>query len=80
MENTWRKNLPQIEIKSANAFYDKLHVLKNIELSIPYSSKEACLDASNKIDFSFKFPGAEINTYARCILKDTELDEDNLET
>ena len=26
--------MPQIEIKSANAFYDKLHVLKNIELSV----------------------------------------------
>lgn len=54
--------------------------LKNIELSIPYPSKEACLKASNMIDFSFKFPGTEINTYAKCILKDTELDEDNLET
>ena len=34
MESIWRKNLPQIEIKSINAFYEKLHVLKNIELSV----------------------------------------------
>ena len=26
--------MPQIEIKSANAYYDKLHVLKNIKLSV----------------------------------------------
>ena len=26
--------MPQIEIKSINAFYEKLHVLKNIELSV----------------------------------------------
>ena len=26
--------MPQIEIKSANAYYDKIHVLKNIELSV----------------------------------------------
>ena len=34
MESIWRKNLPQIEIKSINAFYEKLHVLKNIELNV----------------------------------------------
>ena len=34
MENTWRKNLPQIEIKSLNAYYDKLHVLKNVEVKV----------------------------------------------
>ena len=26
--------MPQIEIKSINAFYEKLHVLKNIELNV----------------------------------------------
>jgi len=34
LENIWRKNLPQIEIKSLNAYYDKLHVLKDINLSV----------------------------------------------
>jgi polar amino acid transport system ATP-binding protein len=34
LENTWRKNLPQIEIKSLNAYYDKLHVLKNVEVKV----------------------------------------------
>ena len=34
MESIWRENLPQIEIKSINAFYEKLHVLKNIELNV----------------------------------------------
>ena len=34
MENTWKKNLPQIEIKSLNAYYDKLHVLKNVEVKV----------------------------------------------
>ena len=34
MENTWKKNLPQIEIKSLNAYYDKLHVLKDVEVKV----------------------------------------------
>ena len=34
MENLWRRNLSQIEIKSLNAYYDKLHVLKNINLNV----------------------------------------------
>tara|TARA_Y100000590_G_scaffold270780_1_gene304073 strand:+ start:829 stop:1593 length:765 start_codon:yes stop_codon:yes gene_type:complete len=34
LENIWRKNLSQIEIKSLNAYYDKLHVLKNINLNV----------------------------------------------
>ena len=34
MENLWRESLHQIEIKSANAFYEKLHVLKDIDLNI----------------------------------------------
>ena len=34
MENTWRKNLPQIEIKSLNAYYDKLHVLKDVDVKV----------------------------------------------
>jgi len=34
LENTWRKNLPQIEIKSLNAYYDKLHVLKDVEVKV----------------------------------------------
>jgi polar amino acid transport system ATP-binding protein len=34
LENIWRKNLPQIEIKSLNAYYDKLHVLKDINLNV----------------------------------------------
>ena len=34
MENLWRRNLSQIEIKSLNAYYDKLHVLKDINLNV----------------------------------------------
>ena len=34
MENTWKKNLPQIEIKSLNAYYDKLHVLKDVAVKV----------------------------------------------
>jgi polar amino acid transport system ATP-binding protein len=34
LENTWKKNLPQIEIKSLNAYYDKLHVLKDVEVKV----------------------------------------------
>jgi polar amino acid transport system ATP-binding protein len=34
LENTWRKNLPQIEIKSLNAYYDKLHVLKDVDVKV----------------------------------------------
>ncbi|MDC0975174.1 amino acid ABC transporter ATP-binding protein [Candidatus Pelagibacter sp.] len=34
MENIWRRNLSQIEIKSLNAYYDKLHVLKDINLNV----------------------------------------------
>jgi polar amino acid transport system ATP-binding protein len=34
LENIWRKNLSQIEIKSLNAYYDKLHVLKDISLNV----------------------------------------------
>ena len=34
MENLWRKNLHQIEIESANAFYERLHVLKDIDLNV----------------------------------------------
>ena len=34
MESTWKKNLPQIEIKSLNAYYDKLHVLKDVEVKV----------------------------------------------
>ena len=34
MENIWRENLSQIEIKSLNAYYDKLHVLKDINLNV----------------------------------------------
>ena len=34
MENIWRRNLSQIEIKSLNAYYDKLHVLKDISLNV----------------------------------------------
>ena len=34
MENIWKRNLSQIEIKSLNAYYDKLHVLKDINLNV----------------------------------------------
>jgi|TARA_B100000929_G_scaffold279879_1_gene257409 polar amino acid transport system ATP-binding protein len=34
LENIWRKNLYQIEIKSLNAYYDKLHVLRDIDLQV----------------------------------------------
>ena len=34
MENIWRRDLSQIEIKTLNAYYDKLHVLNNINLNI----------------------------------------------
>jgi polar amino acid transport system ATP-binding protein len=34
LENIWRRNLHQIEIKSLNAYYDKLHVLRDIDLQI----------------------------------------------
>jgi polar amino acid transport system ATP-binding protein len=34
LENIWRRNLSQIEIKSLNAYYDKLHVLKDINLNV----------------------------------------------
>jgi len=34
LENTWKKNLPQIEIKFLNAYYDKLHVLKDVEVKV----------------------------------------------
>ena len=53
---------------------------KGIELSIPYSNKEECLKASKKIDFSFKFPGNEIKTVAKCIPKESQPDDDNIET
>ena len=53
---------------------------KEIEIRIPYSNKEKCLKASEKIDFSFKFPGTEIISKSKCILKDSEAFKDNLET
>ncbi len=34
MENIWRRDLSKIEIKSLNAYYDKLHVLKEINLNV----------------------------------------------
>ena len=34
MENIWRRDLSQIEIKTLNAYYDKLHVLNDINLNI----------------------------------------------
>jgi len=53
---------------------------KDIELRIPYVNKEECLKASEKIDFSFKFPGKEIKTKSVCIPKDPKVNDDNLET
>ena len=53
---------------------------KNIELRIPYSNEEECLKASEKIDFSFKFPGKEIKTKSVCLPKDPKINDDNLET
>jgi len=53
---------------------------KDIELRIPYVNKEECLKASEKIDFSFKFPGTEIKTESECIPKDSKADKDILET
>jgi polar amino acid transport system ATP-binding protein len=34
LENIWRRDLSQIEIKTLNAYYDKLHVLNDINLNI----------------------------------------------
>jgi|TARA_B100002003_G_scaffold129662_1_gene119873 polar amino acid transport system ATP-binding protein len=34
LENIWRRNLYQIEIKFLNAYYDKLHVLRDIDLQV----------------------------------------------
>ncbi len=52
---------------------------KEIELKIPYSNKEECIKASKQIDFSIKLPGKKITTNSKCILKDSKVDEDNLE-
>ena len=52
---------------------------REIELRLPYSSKEECLKAEKKIDFSFKFPGKELKTTSKCILKIKDMPEENLE-
>ena len=52
---------------------------REIELRLPYSSKEECLKAEKKIDFSFKFPGKELKTKSKCILKNKDMPEENLE-
>ena len=52
---------------------------KEIELRLPYSSKEECLKAEKKIDFSFKFPDKELKTTSKCILKNEDMSEENLE-
>ena len=52
---------------------------KEIELRLPYSSKEECLKAEKKVDFSFKFPGKELKTTSKCILKNEDMREENLE-
>ena len=53
---------------------------KNIELRIPYSNEQECIKASNKIDFSFKFPGKEIKTKSECIPIDNSQNDENIET
>ena len=52
---------------------------KEIELRLPYFSKEECLKAEQKIDFSFKFSGKEPKTTSKCILKNEDMREENLE-
>ena len=37
------------------------------------------LKAEKKIDFSFKFPGKELKTKSKCILKNKDMPEENLE-
>ena len=53
---------------------------KEVELRLPYSSKEECLNAEKKIDFSFKFPGKELKTTTKCILRNEDMREKNVET
>ena len=53
---------------------------KEVELRLPYSSKEECLNAEKKIDFSFKFPGKELKTTSKCILRNEDMREKNVET
>ena len=38
-----------------------------------------CLKAERKIDFSFKFPGKELKTTSKCILKNEDMREENVE-
>ena len=52
---------------------------KEIELRLPYSSRVECLKAERKIDFSFKFPGKELKTTSKCILKNEDMREENVE-
>ena len=53
---------------------------KKIELKIPFSSKQECLEASEKVDFSFIFPSAEIKTNSTCIAKEDIIKPQDLET
>ena len=53
---------------------------KDIELRIPYENKKACLKASKKIDFSFKFTGKNLTTKSECILKRNKNSNENIET
>ena len=53
---------------------------KKIELKIPFSSKQECLEASEKVDFSFIFHSAEIKTNSTCIAKEDIIKQQDLET
>ena len=53
---------------------------KKIELKIPFSSKQECLEASEKVDFSLIFPSAEIKTNSTCIAKEDIIKQQDLET
>ena len=53
---------------------------KKIELKIPFSSKQECLEASEKIDFSLSFSGAEIKTNSKCIPEESNQKQEDIET
>ena len=53
---------------------------KDIELRIAYENKQACLKASKKLDFSFKFPEKNVTTKSECILKRNKNSNENIET
>ena len=83
MENTWRKNLPQIEIKSLNAYYDKLHVLKDVEVKVdevkvdePKSLVSIGEDSETKVEPLKTFNETETNKKLEEIISVTINDDD----